>query len=369
MNQFRGMWKPAAAALAWIGLVVLMAHGPAAAQPQGKTSPSAMIEQAMDAFWNTEYLKAEEIAQEVAAQPSANKSELADAQKVLTCVYVMREARQEALQALVRMFEIDRTARFSPDAHYPPPVIRSYYTVRDSLFPGTMDINTVAVGDFENNSVYTGKFKNYDFAALERALPHLISLDLVEAAGLKVVDRQRTAEILKEMQLSTSGFADPAQAVQAGRLLGAHAFIFGQYMMLSADKVRIDARVVKTATGEILAARQITGVFGGKPEVFFELERQLVTELMKTLDQALGLEVLDDAETLAGNYYDRKAKVIRARPGYVEGMFLTAQALEAEEGGDYRSAVDRWREVLKVDPENDVAATRVKVLQPMVAQG
>jgi TolB-like protein len=357
-------------AVAICGTLALNAS-PAASEnpPSTAKATGETIQQAMDAFWNTEYGTAEKLAKSVLQAPDAGKENLAEANKVLACVYVMRKAQRDALEALVRMFEIDRTARFSPDANYPPPVIQSYYTVRDSLFPGTMDVNTVAVGDFENNSVYTGKFKNYDFGAFSRALPHLITMDLVEGAGLKVVDRQRTGEILKEMQLSTSGFADPAQAVQAGKLLGAHAFIFGQYMVLSPDKVRIDARVVKTATGEVLAAKQITGDFSGKPEVFFKLEKQLMTELMATLDTALGQGAISESEKLAATYLDRKAKTLQARPGYVDGMFLTAQALQAEETKDYRTAVSRWRDVLKADPGNDLAAIRVKVLQPLAAQG
>ena len=228
---------------------------------------------------------------------------------------------------------------------------------------------TIAVGDFENNSVYTGKFKNYDFGALAKALPHLIMLDLTEAAKLKVVDRQRTAEILKEMALSTSGFADPTQAVQAGKLLGAHTYIFGQYMLLSADKVRIDARVVRTATGEVVVARQVTGTFSGKPEVFLQLEKQLVTELMKTLDQTLGSGLIENPAGVANAYFDKKAREVAGRTGYVDGIFLTSQALQAEEQKDYKGAIDQWKKVLAADPGNEMAAVRIKVLEQTVAQG
>jgi TolB-like protein len=337
-------------------------HGATAATQGGGGSATAVVGEAMNAFWEVDYARAETLAQSVAGMPNASRTELADAQKVLACVYTMRKAHHETISSLVRMFQIDQTARFSPDTDYPPPVINSFYTVRDSLFPGTMDINTVAVGDFEDNSVYTGKFKNYDFGALARALPHLITLDLVDAAGLKVVDRQRTADILKEMQLSTSGFADPKQAVQAGKLLGAHAFIFGQYMVLSADKIRIDARVVQTATGEVLSARQITAKFGGKPEVFFDLEKQLIASLMQALSATLGQEAIPDPEKTASEFSSRKSKTLESRPGYVDGMFLTASALQAEENLDYKDAVESWRKVLEIDPGNHVALVRVKLL-------
>lgn len=364
--------KSSGTRVTWTVLLLSILVGCAGAQTGQVTQTPApenagpVLHEAMSAFWNLEYGKAEKLAQSVVSMPAVGKADLAEAQKVLACVYTMRRSQRDALEALVRMFEIDQTARFSPDANYPPPVIKTYYTVRDSLFPGTMDIRTVAVGDFENNSVFTGKFKQYDFGALEKALPHLIMLDLVNAAGLKVVDRQRTGEILKELQISTSGFADPKEAVQAGKLLGAHAFIFGQYMLLSADKVRIDARVVKTATGEVLAAKEVTGDFSGKPEVFFELQRELISGLMATLEEALGPESIPESEKLASRYYEGRKKGVQARAGYVDGVFLTAAALDAEEGGDYKSAVERWKQVLEADPANDVAATRVKILTPLV---
>lgn len=369
------MTSPIATRPARTALLVAVALGLALAPPgrsqTGKKvpKPADTVKASMEAFWDSDYPAAEKLARSVMAEPRARKEDLVEAHKCLACVYVMQQAQRAALESLVRMFQIDPTARFSPDANYPPPVIQTYYTVRDSLFAGTMDLKTVAVGDFENNSVYTGKFKNHDFGALAKALPHLVMLDLTEATSLKVVDRQRTAEILKEMALSTSGFADPAQAVQAGKLLGAHAYIFGQYMLLSADKVRIDARVVRTATGEVVVAKQITGAFSGKPEVFLQLEKQLVTELMKTLDETLGSGLIGNPAGVANAFFDQKARRLAGRPGYVEGIFLTSQALQAEEQQDYRGAIDRWKQVLAADPGNEVASVRIKVLEQTVAQG
>jgi TolB-like protein len=338
--------------------------------PAGKTeSAQSRIKASMDAFWNAEYPTAEMLAQSVVSAKDAGKEELVEAHKCLACVYVMEESQRKALESLIRMFQLDPTARFSPDANYPPPVIHAYYAVKDSLFPGTMDLKTVAIGDFENNSVYTGKFGNYDFGALAKALPHVITLDLTEATDLKVVDRQRTAEILKELAISTSGFADPKSAVQAGKLLGAHAYIFGQYMLLSANKVRIDARVVRTATGEVVSAKSITADFGGKPETFLELEKKLVTEIMTTLDLTIGSGLIENPGGVAGAYFRDKSKRISGRAGYVEGIFLTSEALKAEEGGDYKGAIDSWKKVLAADPGNDVAATRIKVLEQTLKQG
>ncbi len=331
----------------------------------GSSAMDEMLAAAKEAFWDAEFQTAERLSQSVLSASEAQKEDRVEAYKIQAAAYTMRRVRSNALNSLVRMFELDRTARYSPPTDYPPPVLQNYYVVRDSLFSGTMDINTVAVGDFETNSIYTGKFKNYDFGALEKALPHIIMLDLTEITQLKVVDRQRTTDILRELQLTESGFADPGQAVRTGKLLGAHTFIFGQYMLLSADQVRIDARIVQTATGEVLTARQITGKFSGKPEVFLELQEKLITELVRTLETSLGSQILPDPVDEATKYYAQKKDDVKSREGYVDGVFLTSQALDAEERGDYVAAVENWKRVLSVDPENQVAATRIKVLTPL----
>ena len=164
------------------------------------------------------------------------------------------------------------------------------------------------------------------------------------------------------------GVQHEQQAVRVGKLLGAHTFIFGQYMLLSADQIRIDARIVQTATGEILTAKQVTGEFSGKPVVFLDLQKRVITELVRTLETALGSEVLDDPLGTAAEYYAQKKVDIDSRGGYVDGVFLTSQALDAEERGDYAAAVESWKQVLSADPENRVAAIRVRILTP-IAKG
>jgi len=289
-----------------------------------------------------------------------------DVYKCQACTYVALRRQPEAKGSVASMLQTDPTARFSPEYNYPPPVIALYNVVRDSVMTGgegPMDAKTVAIGDFEDNSVYTGKFKNYDFSLFKNALVHTVTADLAEATDLKIVDRQRTQKILDEIQLSQSSFADPQQAVKAGKLLGAQTFIFGQYMVLSAKKVRIDARVVRTATGEVLLTKEVTGEFSGDPEKFLDLERSLVEALATGIDQVLSQNGdTPDAEKGVAGRFASMQKTIEKREGYVEGKFLTAEALELEDQGKYSDAIKKWRQVKKVDPANDVAEARLNAL-------
>jgi hypothetical protein len=155
--------------------------------------------------------------------------------------------------------------------------------------------------------------------------------------------------------------------VRAGQLLGAHTFVFGQYMILSKDKVRIDARVVKTATGEVLLTKQVTGEFSGSPEKFLELEQELVTAIAAGIDEVLAANGLEShVEEDAQGYFAKKRATIKNRPDYVESKFLVAMALESEDTGDYEEARDAWQRVLDVDPANEVAPVRIQVLETLM---
>jgi hypothetical protein len=52
---------------------------------------------------------------------------------------------------------------------------------------------------------------------------------------MEFVTRERLEQLISEQQLSRSGYLDPASAVQVGKLLGLHAFVFGKVLAISAQ--------------------------------------------------------------------------------------------------------------------------------------
>ena len=312
---------------------------------------------------------AERTARRVTEDGDATVYARVEAEKTLVLVFLSKGDEEAARKALERMLDLDSTARFSPEGKYPPMVYEFYHEVKDAMPEGTMDIRTIAVGDFENNSVYTKKYKNYDFDLFRPALVHSIITDLSSSTGLKIVDRQRTEKIIEETQLVSTGMVDPQQAVRAGKLLGAHCFVFGQYMILDKKQVRIDMRVVHTATGEIIVAKQITGEFRGKPEKFLDIEKELVMIVAGAVDQVTGKVSgqKSNYQATAAAHFIAKGEDINDRDNYSEAHFLIGQAVEHEENMDYTSALTSWKQVLEMDPENEDAKQRVLVLTPIVA--
>lgn len=364
MNQTpRPIWSAGAA----LALVVLSVGVPAgAARAEGGVSADP-LEVAWASYEKYTYQQMDEalaLAGRVLKMPEAARDARVTAEKTRVLVHLSRDDDEAAREALEAMLAADPNARFSPEWDYPPQVIELYHQVKDARGSGTMDIYTVAVGDFENNSVYVRPAGDYNYDSFRLGLIHSIITDLSNSTGLRVVDRQRVERIVEETQLGLSGFVDPAKAAEAGRLLGAHLYVFGQFMILSASEVRIDMRVVQTATGEVLVARQITGRYSGKPQNFLDLERQLVTQVAAAVDSLTGAESEEPAlmKTRANRWFDAQVTSIEKRGSYGKSKFLVGEALAREEEKDYRGALEAWRAVLKSDPENADAKRRVLIL-------
>lgn len=131
---------------------------------------------------------------------------------------------------------------------------------------------TVAVTYFDNNTAEPR------FDPLGRGLADMLITDLAQVEGLTVVERSRLNELLAELELAESAFVDPATAARMGQGLGATAILTGAFAAVEPD-LRIDARLVDVASGEVIAAWEVTG----PDEEFFLLEKELAATLVQQL--------------------------------------------------------------------------------------
>jgi curli biogenesis system outer membrane secretion channel CsgG len=95
---------------------------------------------------------------------------------------------------------------------------------------------------------------------------------------VRVVERARLEKIMEELKLGTSGLTDEQSVIRAGRLLGANALVLGSVLKFG-DSLKINVRVVKTETGEILSTGKVAGKFSRLPD----LEEKLMTVLLPRL--------------------------------------------------------------------------------------
>ncbi len=192
-------------------------------------------------------------------------------------------------------------------------------------------VETLAVLPFENNAVTD----NAKYQPLSKGLSAMLITDLQRAGvGLKVVEREKIAALLKEIALSQSGITDPATAVKAGRVLGAQSVAIGSFMVLG-PTVRIDARVVKVETSEVILADSVMGDAGA----FLGLQQDLAVKIAGALNQAL-----------SGDRSDK---------GGLEAALLYSRGIEALDEGDESKARTLFSKCIKLDPEYKPMVQRV----------
>lgn len=143
-------------------------------------------------------------------------------------------------------------------------------------------INTVAVSKFKN---YSG-IEKYKF--LEEAIPGSLVTELKSRAGMNMIERDQLNQALQELKIAETTYVDEKTAPKLGQMVGADAVLIGFYQ-ISQRTIRIDARVVKVETGEVL---QTVSVDGSVNDIF-KVEADLANEVMA----ALGV---DGAATGAG---------------------------------------------------------------------
>ncbi len=327
------------------------------------------LNRAAEAYWDGNFEEALRLTGLLLDRSPEGSDEWTEASKWRASTLLTSGDTSGARQEMERLLRFDKNLRFSPDYEYSPGVLALFHSVRDSLYPGTMDIRTVAVGDFENNSIFAGDFKKLNFDLFRGAFQHLVMFDLARATSLEVVDRQRVKQLLGEIEMNQT-FADPSMAVKAGQFLGAHCFVYGQYMIISEKEVIITARVVHTATGKILSVHQVEGEFGGEPKRFLELEKKLILEIAASIDDLI-LDVAGEESGIAQEmalFFEERTASREVWTGYVESTLAVSQALALEDQGDYQAALSKWREVLAFDPGNEVASRKIRVI-PLLLGG
>jgi TolB-like protein len=135
---------------------------------------------------------------------------------------------------------------------------------------------TIAVLDFANTTGAAG----YDW--LGRGLADMLETDLAATGSLKLVERRNLDKVLSEQELGLSGAIDEEKAPRIGRLAGASRIAYGSFLAAQGS-LRIDAKVVDSETGAIVAA----GKAQGEESRALELEAELARKLLAALGVAM----------------------------------------------------------------------------------
>jgi TolB-like protein len=144
---------------------------------------------------------------------------------------------------------------------------------------------TLAILYFDNQG-------NPELEPLKVGLAQMLITDLRGTAGVTVVERAHLQDLLDELELGHSGVTDPDTAAKLGKLLGAEWMLLGSYFELLGT-LRIDARLVKVETGEILHAHGVNDT----SRAFMDMEKSIAGSFRSHLEQQASADPVIDGPT------------------------------------------------------------------------
>jgi TolB-like protein len=107
---------------------------------------------------------------------------------------------------------------------------------------------TVAVLPFVNSAIGDAQA---ELAPLSKGIADLLIIELSQNTGIRLVERENIANILREQNLSTDGRVDDATAARVGRLLGARHIVTGTFVTDRSGTMVITVKSVNVETGRI----------------------------------------------------------------------------------------------------------------------
>lgn len=307
-----------------------------------------LLREAVAVYDAAEFGRAIELLDEVTARPGIDRVTRREALQYLARAYAAERRFEDARRALDELLANEPPlVELDPEIENPR-LIDLYYAARrdhqgyevERADPG---LQTLAVMDFANHSI--SEHATYD--PLREGFASLLGHYLGGATGLQVVERERIRWLLDELALQRdSTVVDQESAVRAGKVLGAHAVLFGSYLV-HGKTMRLGVRLVKVETSEVLLSEHLFG----KPGEFFELIERLSLEIARAINTSLdraGVEERRDTDSLD------------AMLAYSEGLRL----IEEERFEDARA---RFEQALAHDPTYTRAERRIESLRPLLA--
>ena len=107
---------------------------------------------------------------------------------------------------------------------------------------------SVAVFNFENLSPLDAAQADLTDLLTAKAIETIEGLDRYD-----VVERQRLAMVLEELNLGSSAVADRNTQLRLGDITGARLMVFGSYQVIN-NQLRLDVRLVDVESGRVINA-------------------------------------------------------------------------------------------------------------------
>ncbi|BCG62748.1 MAG: hypothetical protein methR_P0398 [Methyloprofundus sp.] len=110
-------------------------------------------------------------------------------------------------------------------------------------------------------SIAVIEFKTLNKQAQEISLGELISETftsaLVNSNNFKIIEREQLDKVVKEMEMTQTGFIETTDAVEIGKMLQADAIITGSVALLK-NQIQLNARIIEIESAYVIGAESAT---------------------------------------------------------------------------------------------------------------
>ena len=311
---------------------------------------NADLEEAKRLFNRGEFEKAIAILDRLIVTKTLTKDLIQEASELLAVALVSNNQDDRAKQVFVNLLKADRNYR--PNDQWWPHrrLINNYFRSMQeagiSLQVEKPDpgIKTIAIMDFDNNSIDDAeRLEN-----LGKALSKILITDMTVLSNLRVVERERLQFLLDELKVEQSQFFDQATTAKIGKVLGAHSFVFGSFIRIG-KRLRKDAGLVKTETGEIFKTASVEG----KPDKIFELAKKLILKIVNNLDVTIKKIEEKQLDDLGGSNIP------------IEALALWGEAIDRANRDKYKDAYKNLEQALALAPRFPPARALMDVIRPL----
>jgi TolB-like protein len=314
------------------------AAGQVPGQPESRTlSPDDLLSRAEERYNAADLDSSLAGISRYLALPGLTRTQRVDGLLLRAYCYTARREENAAKRAIREAWEVKPDLVVNPD-RVPPRFMWLYYDVMKEAQVQEPP-RTLAVLYFTNNSTT-------DHAALDplsQGIADIIVTDLQDtASNVRLVERERLDYILHELEIEKSEAFDQGSAVRVGKQLGVHYLLLGSFMRLG-EQVRIDYRLVKTETSELLKGNSVKGKMSSIMNLIDQLARKVAKEV--------GGAVTRSGENHAGVNLDALMK-------YSEGLDL----MDEER---YLEARNAFQAALSLAPDFELAKNRIMQLNPV----
>ena len=186
----------------------------------------------------------------------------------------------------------------------------------------TIPENTVGVVDFDATHI------DPELAPLAKGLAEFTAIDLAKVDQLRVVDRLKIEMILKELELSSSQYADPSAGPRLGKLIGSSQLVTGAMTGLGGESLRLDGAVVKTTDSTV----KTTDPSEGELQNIFKIQKEFVFKVLDQMGIELSAEMRDSLQQTPTDSY-------LAFLAYCRGLDYRSRGMYNEAAAEFNNAV------------------------------